>query len=263
MILGTRNEEEENRSKRKSSRNTAKLSLLVTNAFEWNWDLERFWFNLFVSCIECTISCIECDGWKLGYLEVLVVGGIYSPNHQSGRWGGCLSKGASDSPVRHRTLRQPRHPTVGFDRWSFWQLGPPDSPVVHRTGPVHCPVRLLAPALTSAHAVALFTVNFCRRPLTQLVVAPLAHRTVWCYTGQSGATPDSPVLHRTVRWIIAEWLLEFPKVASLELFSLVHWTVRCARPGQPSVVFCSFYLNPFLDFLLVCVEPLTPVELIF
>jgi hypothetical protein len=33
-------------------------------------------------------------------------------------------------------------------------------------------------------------------------------------------------------------------------------TVRCARPGQPSVVFCSFYLNPFLDFLLVCVEPL-------
>jgi hypothetical protein len=39
-------------------------------------------------------------------------------------------------------------------------------------------------------------------------------------------------------------------------------TVRCARPGQPSVVFCSFYLNPFLDFLLVCVEPLAPVELI-
>jgi hypothetical protein len=28
------------------------------------------------------------------------------------------------------------------------------------------------------------------------------------------------------------------------------------------VVFCSFYLNPFLDFLLVCVEPLAPVKLI-
>jgi hypothetical protein len=39
-------------------------------------------------------------------------------------------------------------------------------------------------------------------------------------------------------------------------------TVRYARPGQPSVIFCSFYLNPFLDFLLVCVEPLAPVELI-
>jgi hypothetical protein len=43
---------------------------------------------------------------------------------------------------------------------------------------------------------------------------------------------------------------------------VAHRTVRCARPGQPSVVFCSFYLNPFLDFLLVCVEPLAPIELI-
>jgi hypothetical protein len=34
----------------------------------------------------------------------VVVGGIYSPNHQSGRWEGLLSYGASDSPVRHWTL---------------------------------------------------------------------------------------------------------------------------------------------------------------
>jgi hypothetical protein len=64
-------------------------------------------------------------------------------------------------------------------------VGPLDNPVVHRTGPVHCPVRLLAPALTSARAVALFTVDFCRRPLAHLAVAPLAHWTVRCYTGQS------------------------------------------------------------------------------
>ena len=44
---------------------------------------------------------------KLGCLEVWWLGGIYSPNHQSDRWGGCLSMGAPDSPVR-----QPRHPTV-------------------------------------------------------------------------------------------------------------------------------------------------------
>jgi hypothetical protein len=37
----------------------------------------------------------------------VVVGGIYSPNHQNSRWGSLLSKGAPDSPVR-----QPRHPTV-------------------------------------------------------------------------------------------------------------------------------------------------------
>jgi hypothetical protein len=39
-------------------------------------------------------------------------------------------------------------------------------------------------------------------------------------------------------------------------------TVRCARPGQPSVGFAPSHLNLFLDFLLVCVEPLAPVELI-
>jgi hypothetical protein len=38
---------------------------------------------------------------------MVVVGGIYSPNHQNSRWGGLLSMGAPDSPVR-----QPRHPTV-------------------------------------------------------------------------------------------------------------------------------------------------------
>jgi hypothetical protein len=40
-------------------------------------------------------------------LGVVEVGGIYSPNHQTNRWGGCLSMGAPDSPVR-----QPRYPTV-------------------------------------------------------------------------------------------------------------------------------------------------------
>jgi hypothetical protein len=32
------------------------------------------------------------------------LGGIYSPNHQNGRWEGLLSMGAPDSPVRHWTL---------------------------------------------------------------------------------------------------------------------------------------------------------------
>jgi hypothetical protein len=44
---------------------------------------------------------------KLGCLEWWSLGGIYSPNHQFNRWGGCLSMGAPDSPVR-----QPHHPTV-------------------------------------------------------------------------------------------------------------------------------------------------------
>jgi hypothetical protein len=74
--------------------------------------------------------------------------------------------------------------------------------VVHQTGTVHCPVRLLAPALTlrelSAHC------SYVSRPLNSTVAlaavaslgtpdSPVLHRTVRCYTGQSGATPDSPM----------------------------------------------------------------------
>jgi hypothetical protein len=43
-------------------------------------------------------------------LEVVVVGGIYSPNHQTNRWGGYLSMGAPD------TVRCANHVTqsLGF-----------------------------------------------------------------------------------------------------------------------------------------------------
>jgi hypothetical protein len=40
------------------------------------------------------LGALKSGGW----------GGIYSPNHQNGRWGRLLSMGAPDSPVRHRTL---------------------------------------------------------------------------------------------------------------------------------------------------------------
>jgi hypothetical protein len=103
----------------RAQRTRAKLSLLVTNCFEWNWDLERLWFNLFVSCIECTSSCIEFVGWKLGSLEVWWLGGIYSPNHQSGRWEGLLSKGAPDTVRCANHVTQP----LGFNRWSSDKWG--------------------------------------------------------------------------------------------------------------------------------------------
>jgi hypothetical protein len=88
----------------------------------------------------------------------------------------------------HCPVRQPRHQAVGFWPLELLQLGPPDSPVVLRTSPVDCPVRLLAPALTSACADAhcLLLMFTCRRPLAQ---------SSRCSAG----TPDSPVLNRTVR----------------------------------------------------------------
>jgi hypothetical protein len=67
----------------------------------------------------------------------------------------------------HCPVRQPRHPTVKVQSLELMTAGPPDSPVVHRTVTIHCPVCLLAPALTSARAVRTIhvTVHFCRRPL--------------------------------------------------------------------------------------------------
>jgi hypothetical protein len=65
--------------------------------------------------------------------------------------------------------------------------------MVHRTGPVHCPVRHLTLALTLRAQSALFTVQCsrCRRPLTQVAVAPLG-------------TPDSPVNYSGVASKIPE-----------------------------------------------------------
>jgi hypothetical protein len=121
-------------------------------------------------------------------------------------------------------------------------VGPPDSPVLHRTCTVHCPVHLLAPALTlrelSTHC------SVVSQPLNSTVtlatVAPLG-------------TPDSPVLHRIVRRIIAEWHPKNLKLSSSEVISLVHRTQSGGTPDSPVRQtratfgwFCSFLFEPFL-----------------
>jgi hypothetical protein len=83
---------------------TQKSLSLATNLFGVIPDLGEDLISLFVSCIECYSSCMRFEIWKLGCHECGVVGGIYSPNHQNGRWGWLLSTSAPDSPVRHRTL---------------------------------------------------------------------------------------------------------------------------------------------------------------
>jgi hypothetical protein len=75
----------------------------------------------------------------------VVVGGIYSPNHQVAVWARLLAMGAPDSPVRHRTHT------------------------------VQCPVR-----------------RHVSQPLgfgARAIIGALSS----CGTGQSSATPDSPV----------------------------------------------------------------------
>jgi hypothetical protein len=139
----------------------------------------------------------------------------------------------------HCPVRQPRHPTVRVRPLELLTCGPPDSPVVHRTAPVHCPVRLLAPALTLHAQSALFTVHCsrCRHPLTQVAIAPLG-------------TPDSPVNYSGVVPRITEggkFGVDLPGAPdTVRWCTVAHQIVRCARPGQPSVVFLLFLFEPFL-----------------
>jgi hypothetical protein len=109
-VLRTRNGEEEKRSKNKSSKNTSKDSLSLSSHYllgvKMGLGEALILFDLCLVLIALALvlnvksenlDVLKCGGW----------GGIYSPNHQNGRWGGCLSMGAPDCPVR-----QPRHPTV-------------------------------------------------------------------------------------------------------------------------------------------------------
>jgi hypothetical protein len=135
-------------------------------------------------------------------------------------------------------VRQPRHQAVGFRPLELLTTGSPDSPVVHRTATVHCPVRLLAPALT-LHAqsrIVHCSRSSCRRSLA------LCSR-------YSTGTPDSPVNYSGVASRIPEggkFRVGFPGAPDT-----VRWhTGQSGAPDQGClrVVFCSFYLNPFLDF---------------
>jgi hypothetical protein len=114
----------------------------------------------------------------------VVVGGIYSPNHQKNCWWRLLSYGALDSPVCHRTLSSAPStspsrwvPTVGAcDNWATGQSGgAPDSHYSLSGVPSSA-------ALTSARAGAHCSLLLfcCRRPLAL------------CSRYSAGA-PDSPV----------------------------------------------------------------------
>jgi hypothetical protein len=147
----------------------------------------------------------------------------------------CCRRVSPNSPVR-----QPHHPTDRVRPLELLTAGPPDSPVVHRIGPVHCPVHLLAPALTLRAQSALFTVHcsLLQTTVGALAVAP---------TG----TPDSLVLHRTVRCIIAESNFQKPKAEEFELIlprapDTVWW--HTGQSGTPDQGILRFSL-------LLCFEP--------
>jgi hypothetical protein len=101
--------------------------------------------------------------------------------------GRLLSHGAPDSPVRHRTLSGA--PATSASRWgstvgalncgaSGLSGGAPDRSCILSGAP---PARALTLARTVAHLMRLQTTVG-----RKVAVAPLAHRTFRCDTGQSG-----------------------------------------------------------------------------
>jgi hypothetical protein len=98
--------ENKNRGRRKAIQATrtqmnTNISLSqATKSLEWIWDLERIWSFVLCLVVKSRALVLNANCWKLRCLEWWLLGGIYSPNHQNSCWGGLLSMGASDSPVR-------------------------------------------------------------------------------------------------------------------------------------------------------------------
>jgi hypothetical protein len=163
-------------------------------------------------------------------------------------------------------------PFLPFVEWCTGQSGaPPDN---HCS----CPVRDLLPYRaqpTIAPPGQMVHRTLSGAPKRPLELATCRTLITWT-TIAAGAvgSPDSPVHHRTVRWIIATSPFSFPEsdefVADDSLDSLVHhWTVRWIiavrlhrfpraansssaslghRPEQVLAVYSQFFSNSFLLF---------------
>jgi hypothetical protein len=138
--------------------------------------------------------------------------------------GRLLSHGAPDSPVRHRTLSGA--PATSASRWRS------------TVGALTCGASGLsgdAPdSLQCANCACSDSGAYC-----SALNAVAEDRCAWS-SRCSVVTPDSPVCtehcpvtHRTVRWIIAERPLIFPKVASSASSALVHRTLSGGTPDSP------------------------------
>jgi hypothetical protein len=143
--------------------------------------------SLVVSCIECYSSCKVFEVEKLGCHEWWVVGGIYSPNHQtSSLVEAAVARRTGQSAAPPDTVQCASHVTrpLGFDRWSFCLLG-------HRT------VRwCTGQSLFTVRCAFWLCSDFCAHCSALTALADDRWR---CSSRYSAGTPDGPVLHRTVR----------------------------------------------------------------
>jgi hypothetical protein len=163
------------------------------------------------------------------------------------------------------TVRCASHVTqpLGFDRWSFWQLG-------HRT------VRWCIEQVLFTVRCAFWRLPwlYARSSHCSLFTFAVDHwRSSRCsrwHTGQSGATPDSPVNYSGEHFLgTRSWGVRSDSPWCIRHCPVVHRTQSGGTPDSPvrqtRAAFswiCSFLFEPYLGLLSVWVEPLAPVELI-
>jgi hypothetical protein len=188
-------------------------------------------------------------GMLLGFppLEMAGWGGIYSHQPSCSRWGRLLAMGTPDSPVRHWTGIVPcpvcHHVSQPLGLGAGRPLEALSSCGTRQSGAApdrYC--SLFGAPLTLPRTIPCVR-YFCSRPLREVAVAPLAHRTV--------------------RWFLAECAYWNPRVASWTLYGpgapdTVRWHTRqYGAPDQSTLgFFVPLNLIPNFNLLLVCVEPL-------
>jgi hypothetical protein len=122
---------------------------------------------LLLNAMAKNLDALKCGGWGVFIAPPtkMVIGEAIC------RWAHRTVRCATG----HCPVRQPRHPTVRVRPLELYQPGPPGS---------HCPVRLLAPALTLRELSAHCCVHCSLLQMTVGAVAVAPH-----------GTPDSLVLH--------------------------------------------------------------------
>jgi hypothetical protein len=169
----TRMRKEESDPSNKSANEHEHTLSQVTRWLEWIWNLERLWtFDLCLG-VNALALVLNEHFKRLGYLELWWLGVFIALNHQVafGKSAGDGRTGQSGAPPNRSCSLSgapSRHPTVrvwsSIDRWRLCPHAAPDSPVPHRTGHVHYPVRLWLCGSDSAHTVPLsatFVVDRC------------------------------------------------------------------------------------------------------
>jgi hypothetical protein len=162
------------------------------------------------------IKCAKLESWRLRMLGRLLHaprGPLYSPKAARSRWMPTRNAILAFCWVAHRRVRcttgQPlfisgaRSPSYSGadDRCRFVAVGAPDT--------VRCPCRPLAWATRRARIA---------RPTVALAAV---------------GSPDNPVHHRTVRWIIVVRRQTFPRVACSPEAGLAHRTLSGPPPDSP------------------------------